>query len=129
MPAQARALSVSEIAIYQPYFAPEVLKKARVVDGKTPFWLRRNMCAVVLNHTIYFRAGYYRPHTLRGVELLGHELTHVEQYLQGMTIWRYLLESRYGYVKNCYEVAAYAKGAMIRNAVAGQPPFNKNFQI
>ena len=120
---------MSELAVYAPFFAPEVLHKARIIEGKTPFWLRPSMCAVVLNHTIYFRTGYYQPHTLRGIELLGHELTHIEQYCQGMTIWHYVWESRYGYVKNRYELDAYAKGAMIRNAVAGQPSFNKNFQI
>ena len=59
-----------------------------------------------------------RRNTLRGVELLGHELTHVEQFLQGMNILRYLWECRRGYVKNRYEMAAYAKGAMIRVDVA-----------
>ncbi|MGB4813191.1 MAG: DUF4157 domain-containing protein [Methylophilaceae bacterium] len=115
---QARALSIQEVTIYTPFFAPEVLQKVRVVDGKPPFWLRPSMCAVVLNCTIYFRAGHYQPYTLRGVELLGHEITHVEQYLHGMTVWHYLWESRRGYVKNCYEVAAYAKGAMIKAEVA-----------
>lgn len=129
MHASARALTLQEQVIYQPYFSQEVLQKARIVDGKTPFWLRPSMCAVVLGCTIYFRAGHYEPHTLRGIELLGHELTHVEQCLQGMRVWHYVWESRYGYVKNRYEVAAYAKGAMIRNAVAGQPTFNKNYQI
>ncbi len=107
-----------ELAIYQPYYSSEVLKKARIVDGQTPFWLRPSMCAVVLNHKIYFRVGAYQPHTLRGLELLGHELTHVEQYCQGMTVLHYLWESRRGYVKNRYEVAAYAKGAMIKAEVA-----------
>lgn len=112
-----RKLSPAEWWIYQPYFSPEVLHYARIIDGHTPFWLRPGMCAVVLQHNIYFRAGYYQPHTLQGITLLGHELTHVEQYLQGMTMLHYLWESRHGYVKNRYEVAAYAKGAMISNDV------------
>lgn len=111
--------------IYAPFFAPEVLQQARIVDGKTPFWLHPSMCAVVLNCTIFFRAGYYQPHTLRGIELLGHELTHVEQYCQGMTIWQYVWESRCGYVKNRFEVAAYAKGAMIKTEVARQSLFTQ----
>ena len=45
-----------------------------------PFWLRRDMCAVVLGETIYFRAGYYQPNTPQGVILLGHEITHVAQF-------------------------------------------------
>lgn len=115
---QGRPLSLAEYAIYQPYFSHDVLARARIIDGYVPFWLRSSMCAVVLNHSIYFRPGYYQRNTLRGVELLGHELTHVEQFLQGMNILRYLWECRRGYVKNRYEMAAYAKGAMIRVDVA-----------
>lgn len=115
-----RPLNAAEKSIYSSYFSSQVLEAAHVVEGKTPFWLRPSMCAVVLRTTIYFRPGYYQPNTLRGLELLGHELTHVEQYLQGMRVWHYLWESRYGYVKNCYEVAAYAKGAMIRAELAQQ---------
>jgi hypothetical protein len=115
---RGRKLSPAEWQIYQPYFSPEVLHYARIVDGHTPFWLRPSMCAVVLQQKIYFRAGYYQPSTLQGIALLGHELTHVEQFLQGMTIWHYLWECRHGYVKNRYEVAAYAKGAMISYDVA-----------
>ncbi len=115
---QARGLTQQEHAIYQPYFSSEVLTRARIVDGKTPFWLLSSMCAVVLKDTIYFRAGHYQSNTLAGIELLGHELTHVEQYLQGMRVIDYLWESRRGYVKNCYEVAAYAKGAMIKSEIA-----------
>lgn len=115
---RGRKLSPAEWQIFRPYFSPEVLHYARIVDGHTPFWLRPSMCAVVLGHHIYFRAGYYQPNTLQGITLLGHELTHVEQYLRGMTILHYLWECRRGYVKNCYEVAAYAKGAMISHDVA-----------
>ncbi|PPD52469.1 MAG: hypothetical protein CTY12_06475 [Methylotenera sp.] len=115
---RGRKLSPAEWQIYKPYFSPEVLHYTRIVDGHTPFWLWPSMCAVVLQQKIYFRAGYYQPSTLQGIALLGHELTHVEQFLQGMTIWHYLWECRHGYVKNRYEVAAYAKGAMISYDVA-----------
>jgi Domain of unknown function (DUF4157) len=108
-----RSLTYQEREIFKPYFAQIVLEKARVIDGKVPFWLRRDMCAVVLGHRIYFRLGYYLPNTKRGVELLAHELTHVSQYLHGMTIFKYLWSCRCGYYKSAYEIEAYAKGWLI----------------
>ena len=112
-----RKLTQQEREIFKPYFAQIVLEKARIIDGsfggKVPFWLRRDMCAVVLGHRIYFRAGHYQPNTKRGAELLGHELTHVSQYLHGMTIFKYCWSCRKGYTKSAYEIEAYAKGRMI----------------
>ena len=112
-----RKLTQQEREIFKPYFAQIVLEKARIIDGsfggKVPFWLRRDMCAVVLGHRIYFRAGYYQPNTKRGAELLGHELTPVSQYLHGMTIWKYCWSCRKGYYKSAYEIEAYAKGRLI----------------
>lgn len=77
------------------------------------------MCAVVLGHRIYLRADLDRPRayqadTVTGIELLAHELTHVEQYLSGMTVLKYLWASRKGYRENPYEIAAYQKGATVR---------------
>ena len=108
-----RKLTQQELHIFKPYFAHIVLESARIIDGKVPFWLRRDMCAVVLGHRIYFRAGYYQPNTKLGVELLGHELTHVSQYLHGMTILKYCWSCRKGYYKSMYETEAYAKGKLI----------------
>lgn len=71
------------------------------------------MCAVVLGTGIYFRKGVYQFNTRIGIELLAHELTHVEQYLSGMTMLKYLWASRNGYRKNPYEVDAYAKAAYV----------------
>lgn len=108
-----RNLTHQELQIFKPYFAKIVLEEARIIDGKVPFWLRRDMCAVVLKNRIYFRAGYYQPNTKRGAELLGHELTHVSQFLFGMTWYKYLWSCRSGYSKSAYEIEAYAKGCMI----------------
>jgi hypothetical protein len=116
---QGRALTQQELQLFKPYFAQIVLQKARIIDGRVPFWLRRDMCAVVLGHRIYFRAGYYQPNTKRGAELLGHELTHVSQYLHGMTIVKYLWSCRFGYFKSGYEIEAYAKGKLIANSYEG----------
>ena len=108
-----RPLTQQELHIFKPYFAHIVLEKARIIDGSVPFWLRRDMCVVVLGHRIYFRAGYYQPNTKRGAELFGHELTHVSQYLHGMTIFKYCWSCRKGYYKSAYEIEAYAKGCMV----------------
>lgn len=104
---------MQERELFSPYFAQIVIDDARIIDGKVPFWLRRSMCAVVLGRHIYFRAGAYQPNTKRGAELLGHELTHVSQFLHGMTLLKYVWSCRYGYFKSAYEVEAYAKGRLI----------------
>ncbi|MES2499358.1 MAG: DUF4157 domain-containing protein [Pseudomonadota bacterium] len=109
----SRPLTRQERALFAPYFAQNVMDEARIVDGKVPFWLRRDMCAVVLGTYIYFRAGVYQPNTKRGAEILGHELTHVSQYLHGMTLLKYIWSCRYGYYKSPYEIEAYAKGRLI----------------
>ena len=108
-----RPLTQQERELFKPYFARIVIESARIIDGKVPFWLRRDMCAVVLGHRIYFRAGYYQPNTKRSAELLGHELTHVSQYLHGMTVFKYCWSCRKGYCKSAYEIEAYAKGRLI----------------
>lgn len=110
---KGRPLTLQERSIFKPYFANIVLERARIIDGRVPFWLRRNMCAVVLNQRIYFRAGVYKPNTQRGTELLGHELTHVSQFLHGMTLWHYIWSCRHGYRNSRYEQEAYAKGYLI----------------
>lgn len=110
---QGRPLTMQERAFFKPYFAQIVLEKARVIDGRVPFWLRGNMCAVVLGCRIYFRASVYQPNTKQGFVLLGHELTHVSQFLHGMTIFKYIWSCRKGYRNSLYEIEAYAKGALI----------------
>ena len=108
-----RPLTVHERTVFAPYFCREVLELARIVDGRVPFWLRRDMCAVVLYNRIYFRPGVYQPSSVEGMALLGHELMHVAQYQAGMTIWGYLWSCRYGYRNSPFEVQAYAVGARI----------------
>jgi hypothetical protein len=110
---QGRPLSAAERLLYQPYFLVHTLQEARLIEGHTPFWLRKNMCAVVLGPRIYFRIGAYHFNTSHGTEILAHELTHVQQYLSGMTIFKYLWASRRGYRQNPYEIEAYSKGAEV----------------
>lgn len=108
-----RPLTKQERDFFRPYFAQIVIEQARIFDGKVPFWLHRNMCAVVLGRCIYFRKGAYQPNTKRGVTLLGHELMHVSQYLHGMTVLKYIWSCRWGYRNSAYEIEAYAKGKLI----------------
>lgn len=108
---------MQERTLLQPYFAHNVLERARIIDGsvggRVPFWLRRDMCAVVLGNRIYFRTGAYQPNTKRGLVLLAHELTHVSQFLHGMTVIKYLWSCRKGYMQSPYEIEAYAKGRLM----------------
>lgn len=122
MTVHERPLSQAELDLYHPYFQPQTLASVRIVEGRVPFWLRGNMCAVVLGCRIYLRAEIdlprtYQPGTAKGIELLAHELTHVEQYLSGMTIFKYLWASRHGYRNNPYEMEAYAKGTLVRTRI------------
>jgi hypothetical protein len=111
---KGRSLNADEHAYFQPYFQARTLHLARIFEGQVPFWLAKSMCAVVLGQRIYFRDGAYQVNALRDIELLAHELTHVEQYLSGMTVFKYLWASRNGYKKNPYEVEAYAKAKYVR---------------
>ena len=110
---QGRPLSLQEKLALKSYFNTQVLESARVVDGRVPFWLRRDMCALVLGNTIYFRAGYYAANTPKGLSLLGHELMHVAQFLHSMTLLKYVWSCRKGYMQSPYEVQAYAMGVRI----------------
>ena len=110
---QGRPLSIQERDLFKPYFASIVIERVRIVEGKVPFWLSEKMCAVVLGRRIFFRAGAYQPNTKQGVGLLGHELTHVSQFLHGMTILSYVWSCRNGYMQSPYEIEAYAKGHLI----------------
>ena len=109
----SRPLTLQEHALFKPYFACNVLSQVRVKDGYVPFWLSRHMCAVVIGCTIYLRPGAYQPNSKRGAELMGHELTHVSQFIHGMTLIKYIWSCRYGYFKSAYEIEAYAKERLI----------------
>ena len=118
----ARRLTDIEQRRYAPYFDRALLEAVLVIDGRVPFWLRACMCGVTLGPNIHFRPGAYDPASECGIELLGHELAHVQQYRDGMTILGYLWASRRGYRANRYEVDAYALGARIRaDRRASQP--------
>jgi Domain of unknown function (DUF4157) len=119
-PRDGRSLSDTERRLYADHFSRELLDSARVIDGRVPFWLRPDMCGVTLGPHIHFRSGAYDPRSEAGIELLGHELVHVRQYHDGMTLLRYLWASRRGYWRNPYEVEARAVAALIRAQWRGE---------
>jgi hypothetical protein len=114
-----RSLSNDERQQFTLFFENSTLDKAQIIEGYVPFWLRKRMCAVVIGRRIYFRAGVYQENTRQGVTLLAHELTHVEQFLTGMTIIKYLWASRQGYENNPYELEAYEKGDDVCKQIFG----------
>lgn len=111
---QGRPLTNQETALYKKDFSSRTLDAARIHEGVVPNWLRRGMSGITLETDIYFREGVYIPGTAGGVEILGHELVHVQDFLDGMSYFDYIWASRYGYQKNPYEIEAYRKGAEIR---------------
>ncbi len=123
---EGRPLTALEREVCQPYFKADTLIKARIIEGHVPFWLSQRMRAVVLGHRIYFRKGAYllglQP-TIADMCLLAHELTHVEQYLSGMTVIKYVWASRHGYRQNPYEIEAYAKGHYVSAQISDKLKF------
>jgi hypothetical protein len=117
-----RALTAEERSVLTDFFPTEVLDSARIIEGKVPWWLSKNMDGITLRNRIYFREGAYAPGTAAGAEILGHELTHVQQYAEGMTYAKYVWQSRKGYWKNPYEKAAFSKGAQIRSSFCHTNP-------
>ena len=116
-----RPLTRVERSRYGPYFPAELLASARVVDGKVPRWLRLDMCGVTLGSRIHFRVGAYDANTADGIELLAHELVHVQQFCEGMTLRAYAWACRRGYRRNRFEVQAYEVAARIRAEVCASP--------
>lgn len=114
-----RPLTPLETLRYAPFFDRAVIERVRVVDGRVPFWLRPAMCGVTLGERVYLRRGAYRSDSAEGIELLGHELVHVEQFQRGMTVPAYLWACRCGYRANRYEREARQRAALIRREVCG----------
>lgn len=114
-----RPLTADERTLYAQHFPEDLLSTVQVYDGKVPWWLRSDMDGITLGNKVYFRAGIYVPDTAPGVEILGHEIKHVQQYANGMSYADYIWNSRGGYANNPYEIEAYAKGAAIRSSYCG----------
>ncbi len=112
-----RPLSELERSRYGPFFDGALLDSVRVFDGQAPFWLRPDMLGVTLGACIYFRPGVYDPGRRESIELLAHELVHVRQYAQGMTVFKYAWASLRGYWLNPYEVEARALAAQMMPSI------------
>ncbi len=111
---RGRSLSFSETTALLEHFSAEILASVVLHENHVPWWLLRRYAAVTLKHHIYMRARVYRAETPEGLELLAHEITHVVQFANGMTYFKYLWSCLRGYVNSPYEREAYAKAASIR---------------
>ena len=109
-----RPLTTDERKNYSEHFSKEVLDSAKIYDGKVPWYLKKKFRAITRGGKIFLREGAYKPGTAEGVELLGHEVVHVKQYLEGMSTLDYLWHSRKGYYNNPYEIEAYRLDNIIR---------------
>jgi hypothetical protein len=117
----ARSLTDDEKRWLSPYIAAVDLDNAVLHDGHVPWYLHRRFVAVVRGNHIYMRLEKYTPGTPQGLALLGHELTHVMQYRNGMTVLAYLCASLRGYARNPYERAAFAVQAQILDDLSHRP--------
>ncbi len=115
----SRRLHDAEIDALLPYVPLVDLKNATLHLGRVPWYLPRRFGAIVRGNHVYLRCGIYVPLTPAGIALLGHELTHVGQYRNGMTAVSYLCSAICGYSNSRYEKAAFAVQARILMDLAG----------
>src|SRR5262249_44322675 len=91
-PLGLRPLTACEKGQLQPYIPEVDLYSAKLhVDQEPPIPVFPDVRAVTLGNHIYMRLGRYDPSTPEGLALLGHELFHVGQYRNGMTVISYFL--------------------------------------
>jgi len=103
-----RHLTSREIDSLRPYIPLADLRCAVIHAGRVPWYLPKRFGAVVRGNHIYFRTGTYGDDSPAAIALLGHELTHVGQYRNGMTALSYLCSALRGYGNNRFEKAAFA---------------------
>lgn len=121
LPEKIPSCAVNLLARGEWYADPQVVGRAKLSEAtglarflSSPFFARRPIGAITLNHTIHFRmTDEYNPHTPSGLALLAHEVKHVEQYEQeGLVKFylKYLLAFiRHGYGQRVpFEAEAYA---------------------
>jgi RHS repeat-associated protein len=112
-PSGLRPLDAHEKTCLAPYIPQVDLDNADIHDGEVPWYLDKDHSGITRGNDIYFRPGYYDEHTAAGIAILGHELTHVGQYRNGMNWASYLWSTIHGYSNSPYEKEAYAKQAKI----------------
>lgn len=114
-----RTLNQCEKDALSPYIDSADLNAARLHPGLVPFYFipftQMGFIGITRGNDIYFTAGTYDPSTSGGLGLLGHELTHVGQYRNGMNWFTYLLSARRGYRSSRFEQAAFVNQNQITN--------------
>ena len=113
---KGRPLTDFEKGILKRFIPEQDLDSARLVIGDMPFWLPKQDIGLTLYNTIYLAS--YDPLNMADIATLGHELTHVGQYRNGLNIFSYGLSCRHGYWNSPLEKAAYAMEAKIKEALA-----------
>src|SRR2546423_4895107 len=93
-PSGLRPLTDCEKKALAPYIPKIDLDNADLHDGQVPRWLGKRFEGITLHNDIYFRPGVYDPSTPEGIAVLGHELIHVGQFRNGLSIARYIWASR-----------------------------------
>ena len=127
------------IRLLQPFFPRLNLRRVHV-DDSSPYsqWLigQAGAGGLTVGNHIYFARGAYEPATVDGLALIGHELTHVQQYQdrgRAGFFWRYgtdYLRNRLNARQEPYqayediraEQEAYQMEARIRRELAGKVP-------
>jgi len=99
---------------FKPFFSGELLESVILFDSHVPWWLPRRFEAMTLKTRIFMRPGAYHSATPAGLELLAHELTHVRQFADGMSYFKYLWSAVRGHSKSIYELQAFENAATIR---------------
>ena len=122
---QTQKLTPCAMGRLRPYFPGIDLNHVDIHEG-VPSYVIGNPRAYTEGNDIYFRPGEYDPHSLRGLTLIGHELTHVKQYAQlGRRRFQRLYGTEYFQLRNLglghqdayeaisFEIAARKMGAII----------------
>jgi RHS repeat-associated protein len=114
-PLGLRPLTDCEKGYLSPYIPERDLNNADVHIGEMPWYAPSWAAGITWGNDIYIRDPDQTFTSPSGMSLLGHELVHVGQYAEGMTVLSYLWASRNGYDNNPYEVEAYKLQDIIKS--------------
>lgn len=110
-----RELTGREKAMLAAYIPRDDLDRARVHEGRVPWYLPPRFVAITRGNRIYSRPGACAGDTADGLALLAHELVHVGQYRSGATWLTFLLSYvRHGYWNSPLEIEARETEGRIR---------------
>jgi hypothetical protein len=88
------------------YIPDEDLANAIVHVGHMPFFAPDWAWGITIGNDIYIRDSDFSARTPSDIALLGHELVHVGQFRNGLTVFGYVWSCRWGYANSPYEVQA-----------------------